>query len=684
MNLSNKLFLAIVSVVLNIGFAKAIDKPVQSTQKPSRANISKPPYQPVSLGDIKPKGWLLEQLTVMKNGATGQMDKIYDKIKNDNGWLGGKGDNWEETPYWLDGAVPLAYQLNDTALKAIVLRYINWSIDNQRPSGYFGPITKWERKTGKQLDLANCEQGEDWWPKMIMLKVIQQYYSATQDKRVIPFMTKYFNYQKEALKKCPIGKWSEWAQSRGTDNVMMAQWLYGITKDGSLLELAGLINAQSFAWSQWFGGRDWVINAAARPNGKKWMSRHGVNVAMGLKDPAINFQRTGDSTYLKTLKTVFNDLMTLHGLPHGIFSADEDLHGNQPTQGTELCATVEAMYSLEEIINITGDIHYIDALERMTFNAMPSQTTDDYHEKQYFQIANQIEISRGVFAFTLPFDRKMNCVLGAKSGYTCCYVNMHQGWTKFSQNLWHKTENGLAALIYGPNRLSTKVGSQQTDITIEEATNYPFDDQINFNLSLKKAVTFPFQLRIPAWCKEAVILINGKTYSKEKGGKIITINRTWKNKDQLTLQLPMEVAVSEWADNSRAVERGPLVYGLKVQEKWTEGTDEKEGKYFEVHPASTWNYGLLEAVSKNPVKETTITFKALKKDFRWNLENSPLEIIVKAKKIPGWKSQNGLAYLPVTGREGFYKGPVDSNIENVALVPVGFTKLRIIAFPVVK
>ncbi len=50
----------------------------------------------------------------------------------------------------------------------------------------------------------------------------------------------------------------------------------------------------------------------------------------------------------------------------GIFSADEDLHGNDPTQGTELCAIVEAQYSLEEIIGITGDPYYMEALEKMT------------------------------------------------------------------------------------------------------------------------------------------------------------------------------------------------------------------------------------------------------------------------------------------------------------------------------
>src|SRR3546814_4757980 len=90
---------------------------------------------------------------------------------------------------------------------------------------------------------------------------------------------------------------------------------------------------------------------------------------------------------------LFTDLMTLHGLPMGIFSGDEDLHGNAPTQGIELCSITESMFSLEKIIAVTGDVRYMDALERMTFNALPTQTTDDYNMKQYFQVANQVQRS---------------------------------------------------------------------------------------------------------------------------------------------------------------------------------------------------------------------------------------------------------------------------------------------------
>jgi uncharacterized protein len=655
-----------------------------STQKPSGIVSSR--YIEMPLGSVKPKGWLLNQLKIMRDGSTGHLDEVHNKIKNDNGWLGGRGDGWEETPYWLDGAVPLAYLLDDSSLKEKVLRYINWTLDNQRPSGYFGPITKWERQTGKNVSVDSCGYGEDWWPKMIMLKVLQQYYTATNDKRVIPFMTKYFHYQLATLNNCKVGKWTEWAQSRGADNMLVAQWLYGITKDASLLKLAASLQEQSFKWSDWFLGRDWVINAATQQNNKAWMTRHGVNVAMGIKDPVVQYQRTGDKKYLHALNTGFGDLMTLHGLPFGMFSADEDLHGNDPTQGTELCAIVESMFSLEQAIGITGDARYMEALERMTFNALPAQTTDDYNNKQYFQIANQVNIKKGVFNFSLPFERGMNNVLGMRSGYTCCLANMHQGWTKFTSHLWYATpDNGLAALHFSPNQVTAKVGKDNTEITIDESTSYPFGDSILLKVSTQKDISFPLHIRIPQWCKEATLTLNGKILRKEKGGQVIIISQLWKNGDELRLHLPMEITTSNWGRNSRAVERGPLVYGLKLEEQWQKETDEKEGEYYNVFTTSSWNYGLLDSMVKHSAK--AIHFKKVKPvtgNFVWNLAHAPFELKALAKKIPDWKIVNDVAPQPVTARDGLYMGRTEEKVEEITLVPIGCTKLRIVAFPVVR
>jgi hypothetical protein len=640
-----------------------------------------PLYAELPPGSVQPNGWLLSQLEIMRDGTSGHLDEVYPKVSNSNGWLGGTGDGWEETPYWLDGAVPLAYLLNDAVLKAKVQRYIDWTLEHQRPTGYFGPITKAERD-GKILAAENFTDGEDWWPKMVMLKVMQQAYQATGDKRIIPFMQKYFAYQLAVLKSCPLGQWTEWAVSRGSENILIVQWLYGITHDPSLLELASLLESQSFPWSLWLGNRDWVIHAAAYQDETNWMHRHGVNVGMALKSPALNYQRTGDKKFLLDQKTGINDLLTLHGLPMGIFSADEDLHGNNPEQGTELCALVEAMYSLEQSIAITGDVPYMDALEKMTFNALPTQTTDDYNAKQYFQIANQVQVKRGVFTFSLPFSRQMTNVFGMRSGYTCCLANMHQGWTKFATHLWFRSHDGLAAFEYAPCTLTIRLADRE--VIVREDTEYPFDDRISFTFTTDKPAAFPLQLRIPTWCRDAVLELNGTETSHEPGGKIVTLSRTWKSGDKLVLHLPMDIRITQWGRNSRAIERGPLVYALKLGERWEKATEPTEGDYWSVYPTGPWNYGLPQEVVKDPASRIEVRKgAAITADFVWNAAHAPVELVTSGKRIPEWKILNDVAPIPQTDRHGLFKGEVSDTVETITLIPYGFSKVRIVAFPVV-
>ena len=520
---------------------------------------------------------------------------------------------------------------------------------------------------------------------MIMLKVMQQYYTATDDPRVLTFLTEYFHYELAAIKISPIWHWTDWATSRGTENILVAQWLYQQTHDKSLLQLADEINGQCYAWTAWFAERDWAINAAAHQDDSDWMRRHGVNVGMALKAPALLYQRTGKWEYLEALKTGFKDIMTLNGLPNGAFSADEDLHGNLPTQGTELCAIVEDMFSMEQDIAITGDTHYMDALERIAFNALPAQTTDDYNNKQYFQVANEVEIARGVFDFSLPFGREMNNVLGMRSGYTCCLANMHQGWTKFATHLWYRTrDNGLASLVYAPNTLKTSAGKTNTPVTINEVTNYPFSDDIGFELSLQNSASFDWQFRVPSWCTEGTISINGQTIQTAKGGQLITLNRIWKNGDEVTLNLPMHLSTSEWGRNSRSVERGPLVYALKLGERWEKGNDNYEGDYFSVYPTGNWNYGLSEQIVADPAKNLQVTEKPLSGKFVWNQQHAPIEITAQGRLIPNWQLTDGVANQPVTDRDGGYRGTVSDTLSHFTLIPYGFTKVRIVAFPVVR
>lgn len=633
--------------------------------------LSSNAYIELPLGSIHAEGWLKERLIRQRNGLTGHLDEIYPEVMGkSNGWLGGDGDQWERGPYWIDGLLPLAYIMQDTVLQNKVNRWIEWTLNSQLSDGNFGP----QKSYPNNIPGIQRDNPDDWWPRMVMLKVLQQHYSATKDKRVIPFLTKYFHYQLKTLPDKPLDFKTFWGKYRGSDNLMVVLWLYNLTEDKDLLPLADIIYKQSFDFVSFFNQSNWWATG----------NLHCVNLGQGLKSPAIYAQYKNKDYNLSILKKGFNDIKTFLGYPHGGFGGDEAIHGNNPTQGTELCTLVEYMFSLEKMLQISGDQDYAEHIERLAFNALPAQSDDDYLNRQYFQQTNQVCITK----HDRNFDTNhagTDVVFGLLNGYPCCTANMHQGFPKFVQNLWYATpDNGLAKLLYAPSSVSAKVGDG-TVVSIQENTNYPFSDKIELLVSTRKRVTFPLYLRIPEWCKSPSIFINSQQFELLPNSKLVCINRIWNSGDKIELNFPMKINLTHWYERSATVERGPLVYALKLDEKKTlkkfTGDDSKWfGKnYFEITTRSPWNYALIETTDKQLNSQYKVHVNSKINIFPWNSQNTPIVIKTIAVKIPNWKLYNGSAGpLPYSIEYGLPVGKKDS----ITLIPYGCTKLRITEFPV--
>lgn len=661
------------STVLCLGQAQKRISPTPNYTA-SRAPLRQNPYLELPLGAIKPQGWLREMLIKQKDGATGNLDKLYPLVMNErNGWLGGDGDQWERGPYWIDGLLPLAYILGDKELIAKTKPWVEWAIGSQQPDGYFGPSKDYPGQPGLQRN-----NSRDWWPKMVMLKILKQYYSATNDKRVIALMTNYFKYQLKELPAKPLDNWTYWAKFRGGDNLMVVYWLYNITGDKFLLELGDLLHKQTYDYTNAFLNTDLLSRQG---------SIHCVNLAQGMKEPLIYYQHHPEQKYLDATKKGYLDLQKFNGMAHGMYGGDEALHGNNPTQGSELCSAVEMMFTLENILEITGDVDYADRLEKIAFNALPAQTTEDYLGRQYFQQANQVMLTRQMRNFADNHGGTDVCY-GLLTGYPCCTSNMHQGWPKFTQNLWYATaDKGLAALVYSASEVKALV-ADGTEVMFREETNYPFEEQIKFTLNIEngKKVSFPFHLRVPVWCKEGIVKVNGTVSAKSKGGQIVKINREWKSGDVLELELPMHIFKNKWYENSLSIERGPITYALKIGEELREVQNDKDPidfgrSYLEVRPTTPWNYGIFDSPAEKLESLFAIQKTGLVANYPWNLQNAPLILKVKAKRIPSWGLYNDMAGpIPYSNIYGIEIGKEE---EEVTLVPYGCTRLRISQFPVV-
>lgn len=632
----------------------------------NRAPLAPNAFYLLPLTSIRPAGWLRRQLQIQADGLTGHLDEFWPDVGPQSAWLGGAGEGWERGPYYLDGLLPLAYLLDDAKLKAKTQKWIEWALSHQRPDGSIGP-----------------EKNTDWWPNMIMLKVLTQYHEATSDARVIPLMERYFAHHAKLAAERPL---RDWGRQRWADELVSILWLYNRNGDARLLDLARTLKAQGRDWRAHFANFSFtgkVDPKALEFDKAGWLSdlplgTHGVNNAMAMKTSTVWSQVSGDEADRQAARQMLGVLDRYHPQPNGLFSADEHYAGPDPSQGIELCAVVEAMFSLEHVIAITGDSAMSDRLERITFNALPATFDGKMWAHQYDQQPNQVlcSLDKRNWSTNGPESN----LFGMEPNFGCCTANMHQGWPKFAASLWMATsDDGLAAAAYAPCEVKTVV-KDGVKVAVSEETEYPFRDEIRLTINPERATTFPLKLHIPAWATEAIVTVNGKKQSDVTAGTFHTISRRWNKGDRVMLKFPMKLRATRWHQDAVAVERGPLVFALKIGEDWRKVTGQMKKPAiapaidWEVHPTTAWNYGL--AIDTNNPEKSAQVFERKIGDYPFTPEGAPVEIKIKGRRLPQWTLVNGSAGpLPPS--------PVASSEpeETLTLIPYGSAKLRITTFP---
>lgn len=624
----------------------------------NRAPLAPSGFMKLPIGSITPRGWLRQQLDLEKNGMTGRLKEISPWLRTEtSAWANKNGvgeRGWEELPYWLKGYGDLGYVLKDSAIIVEARKWIEAVLSSQREDGWFGPRDLLKGLNGKP----------DLWPHMVMLNILQSYYEFTSDPRVLQLMTRYFQWENQ-LPATAFGE-GYWPKIRAGDNIESAYWLYNRMGGASLLELARKIHENMARWDQ-----D-VIN---------W---HNVNISQGFREPAVYYLQAKDEKFLRAAERNYEKVMDLFGqFPGGGFGGDENCRPGftDPRQGFETCGIVEFMHSFEMLTKISGDPLWSDRCEEIAFNSFPASLTPDWKGLHYLTCANQVQLDHNNKAPAIENGGTMFSYSPFQV-YRCCQHNVSHGWPYYSEELWLATaDRGLCASLYAASEVTAKVGDGAT-VRIAEETDYPFNETVQFKISLEKPAQFPLYLRIPRWCQNPSAKINGKNVSlKAKPLTYLIINQIWKNGDTVTLQLPMRVSIRRWAKNQNAasVDYGPLTFSLKIGEKWVRygGTDTWPEN--EVLPTTPWNYGL-ELNARKAEKSFTIVRKPGPLESNpFTPETAPVELKAKARRIPAWEMDR----FGMVGK--LQASPVKSEepVETISLIPMGAARLRISSFPVI-
>jgi hypothetical protein len=661
-------FLASMAAGLALGRTPLDARTVPDRRSPEATMaLADPAFRPLPLGSVRPAGWLARQLRIQADGLSGHLDEFWPDVA-DSQWFGGAAEGWERAPYWLDGAIPLAWLLDDAPLKTRIARHVEYIVTHQRADGWFGPYP--EDAVAKRYDM---------WAILLANKVLAQYHDATGDARVLDAVLKSLRAVHAGLDLTPL---YDWGRFRWYEGVVPAFYAYGLTGEPWLLELAAKLRAQGVDFEALYDTADITVPTPRRSLWK-W-TKHVVNTGMAAKASALSWrldQRPADRAFARRMIDILD---RYHGQVTGMFSGDECLAGKNPLQGTELCAVVEFMYSLETLFSVFGDPFFADRLERVAFNALPATFKPDMWAHQYDQQVNQVQCSINPDHGWSTNGPESN-LYGLEPNYGCCTSNMHQGWPKLTAHLWMKTpDDGLACTAWAPCRVDTRLRDVPVSLVVD--TDYPFREDVTLTVTPERAARFPLLLRVPAWAEGATVRVGGGEWRMD-AGSMFRLERDWSGSTEVRVRFPMRPLVTTRYNEAVAVERGPLVYSLRIDEEWTRVNADKPHREephadFEVRPASPWNYAL---VLDREHPESSVRFEERPVGERpFSPDGAGMLAHARGRQLPGWRIVRGWAGEISPADVAWAdpaRGATDRPDTDVELIPYGCTNIRITEFP---
>lgn len=274
----------------------------------------------------------------------------------------------------------------------------------------------------------------------------------------------------------------------------------------------------------------------------------------GMADVAV---LKNDTEYIDAMNRLWDDVVLRNMYITGGIGSSKDNEGF--TQDYDLpnleaycetCASVGMVLWNQRMNQLTGDSKYIDILERSMYNG----------------VLSGISLTGDRFFYVNPLESKGDHHRQEWYGCACCPSQISRFLPSIGSYIYATSKDALWVNLYIGN--TTQVTIEDSNVILRQETNYPWDGSVKLTVSSTKDLPKEIRLRIPGWCRNYTLTINGKEVglSQEKGYAIIY---DWKSGDVISLDMDMPVEV-EAADplvteniDKRAIQRGPLVYCME-------------------------------------------------------------------------------------------------------------------------
>ncbi len=661
-----------------------------SENRQTRANYARPfepPTRPALLalppGAVEPQGWLRDWCLAARDGYTGHMDDYHVEFKR--AWatdhtMTGECLNWpkgawpyEGGGYWFDGLARLGYILQDDSLIQQAGRRLDVVVNNMNTNSI---LFLWWLNRNNAEDVKGSLMGGAWpiWACGLLGRAMSGYYAASEDPRVLKTLETAYSGNRDQIRVgwAMSNTWPAFDTYTWTGNKKIAAVLTTLfSKEG------GGMNPGGTSWSRY-----------RRMPGKEPGAEENDHVVHFLETTtpwAVGYLWTGDDSFLKAALGWHDFFESIAMQPYGAPVADEWYHPTGAFRGTETCDVAAYLWSKVMLLTVTGNSMMADRMERLFFNAAPATVSRDFKTHVYFQSPNRIVSSSPVF------DHGPRASGGNYKPFhhpLCCTAALNRILPWFVTHMWMATyDNGLAATCYGPCKIKA-LAADHVPVDIICKTDYPFNEDIEITVKPVKEATFPLLFRIPGWCRNPELKVNGTTVDAAKNDQgFVRLNRAWKAGDTVRLHFPMTAVVSTGVDQAKGaakdhkhkpdklslpeenktpgkpyatVSYGPLLFSLAIPETSDVNTPDQSAR---------WQFAL---DVNNP--NVTVTRGSMPAKWDWPL-SAPLSLSVNARTIE-WDPQPQDPSLPMTAITG------SEPSERIKLIPYGCTKFRISMFPV--
>lgn len=378
------------------------------------------------------------------------------------------------------------------------------------------------------------------------------YYNATGKRSLLDVAIKYANHIDNTF---GVGK-KTWVPGHQEIELALVK-LYRQTGDERYLKLSNwLLEQRGHGHGDW-KAKDYYQDLMPVSQLSK-ISGHAVRAMYMFTGMADLASITKDTAYVHALDRLWDDVIyTKMYATGGIgssrrnegFTEDYDLPNAEAY--CETCASVGMVFWNQRMNMLKGDGKYVNVLERAMYNGALAG----------------ISLSADRFFYVNPLESDGTHHRKPWYGTACCPSQISRFLPSVGNYVYATSADALWVNLYIASE--TNVSIDGMPVSIRQATDYPWEGKVRFTLNPDRKEKFTLKLRLPDWCKNYTLAVNGEECSPVEEMGYLLVDRTWEQGDEVTfdMAMPVEVVAADprvKADiGKRCLQRGPLVYCME-------------------------------------------------------------------------------------------------------------------------